>query len=423
MGQELRKVQPGVPNVRIARWRRADWLYRLNRLLLYLTMLSYVPLILACVGGILYGAYSLTALLVRYWMGGVHAAWGAGVFLVDLFALGATLLLLCGLLPLFFREVDTLTPDHRLDLRQHPRLLALITRLCRRLDLSAPEACYLWPLDDTGIADLRVRSEDGRTTSKIRTLVLGAAFVVQTRIDEYATLVCHELAHAATGDTRVHKITKRFFTSLATQVAAFSENEPEERPGILQSLVYYLLLGYFHLFALLHEADARYRELRADRIAAEICGPQNVRNVLIKTHLVGQLDELSVSRLWQQFCERGQDIRNLYREHRRRWEQLPARRRQKAESEMFMQTTSVWHSHPCLAERVRNLADVETHELTAAAPATTLFCHWEVLEERMTQKLMTAGREQYQAWLRQLDIEARGGRGGPLADGDTPWIW
>jgi hypothetical protein len=342
---------------------------------------------------------------------------------VDLFALGATLLLLCGLLPLFFREVGTLTPDYRLDLRQHPRLLALITRMCRRLDVSTPEACYLWPLDHTGIADLGVRSADDRTTSKVRTLVLGAAFVVHTRIDEYATLLCHELAHAATGDTRMHKITKRFFTSLATQIAAVSEIEPEERPGILRSIMYYLLLGYFCGLALLRETDARYRELRADRIAAEICGPQNVRNVLIKTHLVGQLDELSVARLWQQFCERGQDIRNLYREHRRRWEQLPACQRQKVESEMFMQTTSVWHSHPCLADRVRNLTDVEAHELTAAAPATTLFRHWEILEERMTQKLMTTGRETYQAWLRRLDVEARGGHGGPLADGDTPWIW
>ena len=121
VGQGLRAVRAGVPRVRVARRRRTEWFYKLNRLLLNLVMLSYVPLILACVGGMLYGGYSLTMALVRHWVAGVSVIWASVVIVVDLFVLGATLLLLFGLLPLFFREVHTLTPKHRLDLRQHPR--------------------------------------------------------------------------------------------------------------------------------------------------------------------------------------------------------------------------------------------------------------------------------------------------------------
>ena len=400
-------AKAGVPRVRVARGRRADVLYRVNRLALYAMMFSYVPAIIASVAGMVYGAYRLTSFVIQSWQAGEHPPLGALALGVDVFVLIASLLLLFGLLPLFFRETDRLSPDFRLNMNQHPRLDALIKRLCKRLNVRPPDACYLHPFDNTGIGDVDIKDDNG-SVSQVRTLVLGAGLIVHARIDEYTTILCHEIAHAATGDTRLHNLAQRFFTSLATQASCYEDDNPDEDRGVLQTVMYYVLLGYFHLFALIRETDSRYREFRADRVAAEICGPQNIRNALIRTHLVSFLPQLSIEKLWIEYSENDRDVKNIYTEHRRRWEELPAREREQAENQMFMEETSAWSSHPALADRIRNLADVRTKELAADQSATTLFDFWEHLEERMTDEIVSYGRAAHAERLRRMDLQLRG---------------
>ena len=81
--------------------------------------------------------------------------------------------------------------------------------------------------------------------------------------------------------------------------------------------------------------------------------------------------------------------------------------REQAENAMFMRETERFDSHPCLADRVRNLADVEAKELTADRPATTLFGAWSDLEEQMTREMIVIGRVIYELYIQELDREAR----------------
>ncbi len=402
----------GVPKVRVARRRGDDLRYRMNRAALHAIMLSYVPLILVSVIGMIYGACVGTAYLWEYRASHPFIAGRLLLFMiaVDFFVLIAGFFLLFGLLPLFFRTLSPPSGGKPLHPQHHPRLVALVERIAKRLGTRPPETYLLSPFDKAAIADLDYHDESGHLTRNHRTLLLGAAFVVHTNINEFTTILCHELAHAATGDTRMTKLTIRFFQSLATQVSFHADDESgdsDQERGWLTVLMYWLLYGYLHLFALFYCVDSRYRELRADRIAAEICGPQNVRDALIKTHLVGFLPQLSIEKLLTEYSESDRDIDNVYAEHRRRWHELPPSEREQAENAMFLDAGSIWDAHPRLADRIRNLADVEAKELSADRPATDLFTGWQAIEADMTNELIAFGRAMHEVYLKALERYSR----------------
>ena len=374
-------------------------------------MITYVPAILLLATGMIYGAWRGTAYCWTQAYG--QRVIGSRAFVVilgvDLFVLFAVFLLLFGLLPLFFRKLSQ--PGGRL-LRpvEHPRLAALIDRIAKRLGTSTPDTVLLTPFDEAAIGDLDFRDETGELVRNHRTLFLGAGFVIHTSVAQFATILCHELAHAVTGDTRMSKITSRFFHSLARQVGVYADEEgeqPDPESGWLSKAMYWLLKGYFYLFAYCYCKDDRHRESLADRLAAEICGPQNTRDMLIRGHLVAYLPQLSIRELWQEYSQNDLDISNLYEEHRRRWASLSKREREQAENKMFMEEPSPWSTHPRLADRIKALANVQTKELTAPQPASTLFTGWDAIETDITRELIEFGRSLYNQYLHELDIRTR----------------
>jgi Zn-dependent protease with chaperone function len=385
---------------------------RLNRAILYLIMITYMPAILILAAGMLYGAWRCTAYL---WIQShAHHVIGVRAFLfmlgVDLVVLFAVLLLLFGLLPLFFRTLEKPEGGKLLRPQQHPRLAALIERIAKRLGTAPPEAVLLTPFDNAFIGDLDFRDENGKLVRNHRSLFLGAGIVIHTNVAEFTTILCHELAHAATGDTRMCKLTTRFFRSLATQFCVYADDrggQPDSDRGWLSIAMYWFLKGYFYLFAYFYCKDDRQRETVADRIAAEICGSQNTRDMLMRIHLIGYLPRLSVQELWREYSENHCDVSNLYEEHRRRWNSLPKKERERAENEMFMEEPSPWSSHPRLADRIRALADVEAKELAAPQSATALFTGWDAIEAEITRELIAIGRAFHDRHLKELELRSR----------------
>lgn len=397
-------LRAGLPRVRVTRTRRAAWLFTLNRLLLYTVLLAYVPGVLVLAGGLVAVAYFSIVWTFPYLVQMLTIGWFL-IGLLGLWALSlglAALLMLLGLLPLFFRELDDQPEGERLSPRQEPRFDALVRRLCQRLNIPPPDLYLLTWDDNASIGDLDYKDEQQRLIRKVRTLSVGAALVVRTRVDELATLLCHELAHAAAGDTRMSRRTHRFFQSMCTLVY-LHEDEPEDEPDFMRFVLRMLLSGYFYLFLWLYARECRYHELRADRVAAEICGPQNVRNMLMKAHLTGCLPELDIIELCRRFSEEDADPASLYREYEAGWAAVPPERRALAENEMFLEQTDMFGTHPCLSDRIRNLTDVRTKELANAQPATALFRFWEHLETKLTRRLMRWGRAEHKAMIAALN--------------------
>lgn len=371
---------------------------RLNRAALYATLLLYVPLTLALAGGLVV----VCVVLVRY-----CGLWFIGLALT---AVGLALLLLFGLLPLFFRHVDHDAPGLPLRDDQHPKFFELLRRIAKRLKARPPDVVFVEPCHAGWIADRTIVDRDGRQLRGVRTLCFGAGNVIDCNIDEFTTLLCHELAHAAAGDTWMARLSGRFFESMALAIAAAGGSGSHDPPSLLARSIAWLLMGYFYLFALLYLRDSRARELRADRAAAEIFGPERTRRMLMKAHLLQFIPEATVDSVIGFYAENDVEVMNLYDEYRRRRARLPAVRIAAAENQMFMSPPSVWSTHPSLAQRFRALGDSTAAEWDAGRPAAQLFRDWPAIERQLSHMVIELARAGHRLHMRAIDLAARGGR-------------
>lgn len=378
----------------------------MSRAALLFVIVLYVPFVLGLAAGLGWVGYWLTQIVFTH----AFSFRGLAILLVlsyDLVALVLMVLLLIGLLPLILRhEAETLGGEV-LQPQHHPKLFGLLDRICKRLQCRPPEHVILHPTEETSIGDVDLRAEDGTRRRAQRVLYLGAGLIVNLRADEYATILCHEIAHAATGDTAFSRFTRRFFR--AQQAALCVTSYDDESPWV-QRLIHWLLIGYYLLYLLAYAADARRRERRADRMAAEICGPQNIRNALIKSYLASYIPDLTMEAMFKEFAQREHPTENIYGEYRRRWATLPEPRRVEAENRMFMETPSLLATHPVLAQRIKALSDVQAREWTFAQPATALFGDWPKLEARMTSLLLPGLRKAYEEYWEQAVRAAQRGR-------------
>ncbi len=400
-----------------------QFLYQLNRFAIFVMMVLYAPFVLAAAGVCFAIAYWITAPVCRTLFTGVPSLFGIAVGLfvavIDLILLAVAWRLVVGLIPLLFRDQDRLPEGLPLTAEVHPNLFQLIRRMAAMLGTQPPDEVVLTPCEEAWIGEDRVAVGPGTRRKRFRRLGIGAGIIVHLRISEFGTVLCHELAHAATGDTRLSLATARFFNSLehAVQLQHGGEYRFDDRSRSPTRLVLYgVLLAYSRLFDLLYSINCRWREHEADRRAAVICGPQNVRNMLMKIHLAGQLPELSLGRLFAEYAENERDIRNIYQEYRMRWKRLLPSRVREAENAMFLQNGSVLASHPRLAARMAYVSQVKAKEWTVDGPATKLFSRWKELEEKITKDLVTSGRKAFAEYLEYLD-----GRLLPREDDEIRW--
>lgn len=389
------------PTLRYGRMIRS-LLHQLGRLTLLLVMLAYVPLLLAVTSAAVYGAYRFTV----HTFTGLHVTWvrAGGAILLDLAAAGIASVLLVVLIPLLFREAEDALDGTPLEPKHHPALFALIDRFCKRLNVKPPDAVYLSPFETVGIQDVTIDADDGRGPTTMRTLCLGAAMIVHLRVDEFETILCHELAHAAAGDTRFDRMTSRFFESMKDAVSSDTQGGGR---SLLDSIAGVVLVAYYRVFVLFYAIDSRWREFRADRIAAAVCGPHNLRNALVKTHLTSFLPDLTVEALYQEMSRTDEQIENIYHEHRARWHAISPMQLDDAKTRMFVERNSIWATHPCLTARVRNLRPIEAEDLVDDRPATSLFGNWTEIERDITQNLIAWGRAAHRKHIDALDQQLR----------------
>jgi len=385
----------------------ARTLHQLNRLALWAIMVLYVPLILGVAGGLCTLGYLVTRYALQHSGDPRFLLKGGLILLLDLGILGTCLLLLLGLLPLLFREGPDLPLSRRISRQEHPTLFQLVEGFARRLDTSPPDEIRVSPVDNACIADVVAPGPNGRGKQRRRVLIVGAGLVVHLSITELGTVLCHELAHGAGGDTRLSRTAGRCFNSMTESITMHAREPDGESRDPVSFLLYYALYVYYVVFTLIYARDRRARELRADRRSAEVCGPQNVRNALMKSHLAGYLPEVSLRRLYVEYFENERDIDNIYQEYRSRWRSLRPERVQKAENEMFLERHSMLDMHPRLADRMSHLKNVKAKEWAVNKPATKLFTKWPDLEREMTRVLVTIGREIFAAHLENLDRELR----------------
>lgn len=377
---------------------------RFARMMTLVLMILYVPMILGLVAGMLWVGYSVTAMVFR---GMLFPFVIVLTIALDMTIVGSSLILLIGLLPLFFRAPPESPPGIEIREVQHPRLFKVIRRVSARLGTSAPDVFYLHGEHDAGIGDLWLRDANGRAHGR-RALSFGVPFVLELRVDEFLAVLCHEIAHASGGDTLMSRRASRFFTSLGIAIGGHSAATPDEQgPGLFELAVQYFLYGYFLLFAYFYQMDNRARELRADRLAAEVCGAQAMRGALIRIAALCEFNQLNSWFIADQLAQRELPVQNLFDQYRTNRAGITSTRFAAAENQVMLEPHTVWSSHPRITDRIRVISTVDSKGISSARPATELFTDWPRLERMISDSIMEVMQIKHMIRLRKLDRALR----------------
>lgn len=355
-----------------------------------LLVVAYPPFILTLAAGLLGLAWKLVTLRLA-----ILYLWGTALFAVLL-----ALALLCSLALLLWRLRHEPPAGIVLRPQNNPAVFELIRRIARRLRVEPPGVVLIQPGQAAAIGCFDVSDAGQKTREHV--LMLGVLDILNASAAELAAIICHELAHAAAWDTWVSRGVFRFYMAMG---AALCVHDPDDdkNGSLLAWTVHLPLLGYFYLFTLLYLNDCREREWRADRVAAQICGPQHTRDMLRKTHRLAKLPELAIERLAADAAARDNPPESVYDLFRERCASLSPKRWDAAENEAFMEPRTMWSTHPNLADRFQRLATVSAPELPSQRPACELFLDWKRIEREMSARLLAAEQARQRQFDRELD--------------------
>lgn len=368
---------------------RIGWRGQLNRVAMVLLIVVYPMVVLALAGGLLWLCYWLVTLRVALLLTGSTA----------LFSFLMGVLLLYSLLLLVTPRRHEPPPGVQLREQANRALFELLKRVAKRLNAKPPALVLVEPGASASIGYFDIDDEHGRRREHV--LVVGAQDVLVSSAAEFTATICHELAHAAAGDTVILRGITRFYMSLGLSIAVLHDDESEGF-SLLGWLTHLPLMGLFWVFTLLYLYDSRLREYRADRVAAQFCGPQHTRDMLRKTYRFSRIPELDIGELLARVAGRERPG-NLYDEFRTRLANVSERRWQAAENEVFQEPATVWSTHPNLADRFRKLANIEAPELPVNRPARDLFLDWDRIENQLSGIMLTIAKVHEDIRDREVD--------------------
>lgn len=357
---------------------RIGWRGQINRVAMVLLIIVYPMVVLALAGGMFWLCFWLVTLRVALILTGSTA----------LFSFLMGLLLLYSLLLLLIPRRYEPPPGVQLREQANRSVFELIKRVAKRLNVKPPALVLVEPGASASIGYFDIDDEHGHRREHV--LIIGAQDILMSSAAEFTATVCHELAHAAAGDTVMSRGIARFYMSLSLAIAVVHDDEIEGF-SLLGWLAHLPLMGLFWVFTVLFLYDCRLREYRADRVAAQFCGPQHTRDMLRKTYRLPRIPELDVGELVARVAGRERPG-NLYDEFRARLANVSERRWQAAENEAFQEPATVWSTHPNLADRFRKLANIDAPELPVNRPARDLFLDWDRIENQLSRILLTIAK-------------------------------
>lgn len=270
----------------------------------------------------------------------------------------------------------------------HGTLYRVIDCLSRRIGTRPPDAVVLSPFTGAWIGDGFKIWEGTAWSRHGRVLLLGAEDVIKLRADEFAALISHELAHAASGDLWFSKLFGKFYHSVTdTLVRILRSANFIDRAIVLPLKAYYRIL--LRLF-LVHSQE---REFAADYRSARLGGRRNLRQALIKSSLTTYLPRLDIRHILSELVHSEGDTINLYEEYRVRWSRLRIGELEQAKSRLLSEPAEPGSRHPPLSERLERVSQVTGSEFVVDKPATELFHAWEGLEAKISDDLLAKARE------------------------------
>ncbi len=299
------------------------------------------------------------------------------------FGVGASIF---GMLKALFRRPDfipavPLAPSHERKFRQ------FISSLCREMYTRKPKIILLSGEPGFFVAQGRIRGLFG--TYRGRILCIGVPSLSLLTCDELRSILAHEFAHFTGGETlySAHALPIYEGTCIAAEGMS-GLIKSEMRGAAWLSIPLYLpwmLLSFLvKTFSAVYSSITRKREIRADVIAARLCGSGCFSRALKKVSSVGALFRAVSGWHIVSKLRKGEQFGNYYEFFRQIVAESPGLLAE-FEERVLRRPESESGVHPSLQVRLALMAEMPDVQGKDGTPASSLFPCLETYEEQLTE--------------------------------------
>ena len=202
-----------------------------------------------------------------------------------------------------FRTAPRFAPALLVDLNKEARFGAFIADVSTTIMKTAPPDVVIFHAEPVFFVErgtLRVFNGEARG----RILAVGLPVLSFISVNELRAILAHEFAHFTGDDTAFSMTIMPVYTRLATRIEAMGtilgagRQDPASRrnvgcAGLALILPWFTLNVYWTLFHRLNAKISRFRERRADMLAAEACGSEALKTALGKVNaILGRFSEV-----------------------------------------------------------------------------------------------------------------------------------
>jgi Zn-dependent protease with chaperone function len=167
-------------------------------------------------------------------------------------------------------------PAHQLELRTHPQTSRMIKEVCTAVGTRQPQQVLVHAEPTFFVTEQKLQTFDGPV--KGRTLALGLPILPHLTDQEFKAILAHEFAHFSGRDTLYSVWVAQVYRGLGESITQL-QSSMAGAEGLLGLTMNFLLwpsllflILFYDFFASIDAIISRARELRADWIAATICG-------------------------------------------------------------------------------------------------------------------------------------------------------
>ena len=241
----------------------------------YIILILSALFMIAVGGGVIYGTIGLMR----------HHMFNRLMIIPILIAIGAamgTFAVLKGIISTIWRK-PSFEPALLLDFYKEPKLGAFIAGLCSRVGTRLPDAVILHAEPTFFVTKGKLQVLGGVANGRV--LAIGLPLLAAFSQNELRAVLAHELAHFSGKDEKFSAVAYPVYAGAITTCMEM-ERWIYEADSLSQKLPLcvprYALELYVWLFHILDMKISRTREIRADIIAANICGSKSFANGLMK---------------------------------------------------------------------------------------------------------------------------------------------
>ena len=264
-----------------------------------------------------------------------------------------------------------------------PRLYALADELARRVGTQPPDEIYLVP--DMGVSVEEAGGVLGLPFRSKRITTIGLAALQGLTVDHLRVILTHEMAHFRQGDTALSQFINR--ASLSLVVTLTTIRETTWWWPLNPAFWYLIVLSYLYCSAVgsLMRFTVSAEELRADLLAARICGRDVTSGALTETAVNCRIFD-DVTRIgWETIQVR--PLPNIYALHRKLRGNLSADEREAAIQRALDLPPDVGGDYPTLRRRLEALEALpeEPTRQRDDRPATSVLDDLETIETEQSR--------------------------------------